>query len=439
MSRPAVVALAFFVGGCGFLPDWLGAREGPPLPGTRISALTTKSAIQPDPSISDVAVRLPPPVPIPEWPQSGGYANHAMHHIEVPGRLDPVWRANIGKGRSVDRRMLVTPVVAQGMVFTFDATGSVTAFDAVSGAFIWGYGMVPEAESSDAFGGGIAYGGGRLYVATGVGEVIALDAAQGGEYWRVSVGSPIHAPPTLSDGRLFVVTFDNQLFALDAGDGRELWSHRGFEEQSRLLGAASPAATSSLIVAAYSSGELVALRPDNGRVAWRDELAFGARLGALASLGDIQGNPVIDRDRVYAISHAGRLVAINLRTGDRLWDQEIGGVQTPWIAGDFLFVLGTDGDLLCLSRRDGRIRWVRVLPRYKNPEDREDPIFWSGPILVSNRLIVVGSHGVVYSVSPYSGRVLGQIALPGNIELPPVVAGDTVYVVTNDGELIALR
>ncbi len=148
---------------------------------------------------------------------------------------------------------------------------------------------------------------------------------------------------------------------------------------------------------------------------------------------------MIVRDRVYAVSHAGRLVAINLRTGDRLWERDIAGVQTPWIAGDFLYVLATDGDLVCLSRRDGRIRWVRVLPRYEDPEDRTGPIFWSGPVLVSDRLIVVGSHGVALSVSPYTGRVLGKIDLPGDIELPPVAAGDTVYVITDDGDLVALR
>jgi outer membrane protein assembly factor BamB len=162
-------------------------------------------------------------------------------------------------------------------------------------------------------------------------------------------------------------------------------------------------------------------------------------MGASSVLSDINGSPVIDRDRVYAVSFSGRLVAISLRTGDRLWDQEVSGVQTPWIAGDFLFLLTTDGDVLCLSRRDGRIRWVNSLPRFEDPEDREGPIYWTGPILVSDRLIVVGTNGQAVSISPYSGRLLGQIELPDGVDIPPAVANGTVYVFTNEGDLVALQ
>ncbi len=439
MRCACACALALFLGGCDIVPDWLGEAEAPPLTGERISLVALERAPRADPRIADLQVRLPPPTINYDWPQAGGYADHAMHHIAVPGSLVRVWRADIGEGGSDERRLLATPIIAAGRVYTLDAVGRVSAFEAASGRRLWRVGVVPEDEEDDALGGGLVYGRGLVYAATGAGEIVALDAASGGEVWRASMDAPVRAAPTLSEGRLFVVTYDNRLIVLNAGDGRELWTHSGFTETAQLLGAASPAVANGIVVAAFSSGELFALRTDDGRVAWSDTLAARRRVGALALLNDITGNPVIDRDRVYAVSHAGRLVAIDLRTGDRLWDQEISGLQTPWIAGEFLFVVTTDGDVLCLSRRDGRIRWVRSLPRYDDPEDRTGPIFWSGPILVSDRLIVVGSHGEAISVSPYTGRVLGRLEMPGDIELAPVVANGTIYILTNEGELVALR
>ncbi len=438
-SHIASVGLALVLGGCAILPDWLGDPEEPPLPGERISVLSLERRPEPDPRIADLQVRLPRPWRNPEWPQVGGYANHAMHHIEVPGPLAQAWVADVGEGASDDRRLLATPVVGGGLVFTFDAAGRVSVFDAETGRRHWRVATLPEDEEDDAFGGGVAYDGGRLYVATGAGEVICLDARSGAEVWRVAVGAPIRAAPTVSEARVFVVTYDNQLFALNAGNGSLLWTHSGIAEGAQLLGAPSPAVAGGIVIAAYSSGELFALRADSGRVAWTDTLVFGTPTGSLAALGDINGNPVIDRDLVFAVSYAGRLVAVKLRDGARVWEQDISGVQTPWIAGDFLFVLTTEGDVLCLSRRDGRIRWVRPLPRYEDPEDREDLIFWSGPILVSDRLIVVGSHGEAISISPYSGRVLGRLGLPGETDLAPVVANGTIYILTNDAELVALR
>ncbi len=133
------------------------------------------------------------------------------------------------------------------------------------------------------------------------------------------------------------------------------------------------------------------------------------------------------------------MVAIDIRTGERIWDQDIAGVQSPWIAGDFLFVLTTANDLVCLSRREGRIRWVRALPRYEDEEDREDPIQWLGPVLASDRLILVSSDGRAVAISPYTGKMLGMLDLSGGATVAPVVAGNTLYVLTKDAQLTAWR
>jgi len=132
-------------------------------------------------------------------------------------------------------------------------------------------------------------------------------------------------------------------------------------------------------------------------------------------------------------------VAIDLRTGDRVWEQDIGGVHMPWVAGDYIYVLSDDGDLICLTREDGRVRWVRALPRYGDEEDKSDPESWSGPVLASDRLIVVSSSGEAFSVSPYTGAPLGKTDFPDGVYINPVVAGKTLYVVTDNADLIALR
>jgi outer membrane assembly lipoprotein YfgL len=432
------IALSLLVGACSSLTDWFGEAQETPLPGERISVVALEQSPEPDPRIADLQVRLPAPEMNSAWPQGGGYPSHAMQHLMASGPLAAAWRADIGDGASDDHELMSTPIVAEGKVYAIDAGGHLSAFEAESGKRLWRVDTLPE-EDDDAMGGGIAFDNGRVFVTSGAGEIVAFDAKDGVEIWRASVGTPIRSSPTLSDGRVFAVTYDNQLFALDAASGGELWTNSGIAEPAQLLGSPSPAVAGGVVVVAYSSGEIIALRADNGRVVWSDALAFGRRTGAMASLNDINGSPVIDGDRVYAISLAGHLVAIDLRSGDRLWDQEVSSVQTPWIAGEFLFVLTTDGDIVCLSRRDGRIRWVRSLPRYEKPDKRSDPIFWSGPILVSDRLIVAGTDGEALAISPYDGQVVANIAIPGATELAPVAADGSVYVVTDSGVLVALR
>lgn len=440
MRRAAIlIATLLILGSCDFLPDYFGRPEAPPLPGERISILALENRPKADPQLADLQVRLPRPYRNRNWAQFGGVASHAMHHLEAPGALKPAWRQSVGEGASDDRRLIAQPIVADGRVLTFDAMSVIRMFAASDGRSLWRRATLPEDEVDDAYGGGLAVGGGRIFASTGAGEVIAFDIKTGEEAWRTDVGVPIRSAPTLAAGRVFVITYDNQLFALDRGDGAVAWSHAGIAETAQILGAPSPAVGSGIVIAAYSSGELFALRADNGRVIWSDALAFGRRTGALAGLSDINGSPVIDRDAVYAISRAGRLVALDLKSGERIWEQDIAGVQMPWVAGDFLYILTTDGDVLCLSRKDGRIRWVRPLPRYEEPGDVTNPILWTGPVLVSDRLLVVGSNGMALSISPYTGDILGRLEMPSGVTLAPIVADGTVYILADDADLIALR
>jgi outer membrane protein assembly factor BamB len=153
----------------------------------------------------------------------------------------------------------------------------------------------------------------------------------------------------------------------------------------------------------------------------------------------IRGHPVVDRGVVYAVSHSGRLVAIDLRTGAQIWERAIGGSETPWVVGDFIYVVSNQGDLYCLTRLGGRVRWIQPLPRYEDPEDREGLIKWFGPILAGDRLMVVNNFGEVLSISPYTGKFLSKLELPDPLSVPPVVAGGSIFFLSDDADLIVYR
>jgi outer membrane protein assembly factor BamB len=194
-----------------------------------------------------------------------------------------------------------------------------------------------------------------------------------------------------------------------------------------------------VVVAAYTSGDLLAFDVVTGRSLWSDNLAGRTGGNAVAALTDIRGRPVIDRDRVIAIGNGGVMAAIDLTRGGRIWDNGLGGTQMPWVAGDFIYLITSTSEVVCLTREDGRIKWVQSLPQFEDMEDKEDPIYWSGPVLVEDRLLVTGSSGVALAFSPYTGKLMGKQTLPDRSHLPPVVANKTIYVLSDDADLIALR
>ena len=440
MRWPRVVYLLPILGltACG--DGFFGVtEEGPPLPGTRIAIMALDRAVDADPRIANLPIQLPPPVENSLWPQEGGGPTHAAYHLALVAEPKQAWRVDVGAGSYDDSFILAQPLVLQDRVIAMDGRALVGAYDIKSGRRLWRVDLARPEEADGYFGGGIAYADGRLFVTTGFGGAFALDPEDGRVLWSEALPAPMRAAPTVSGGRVFVITVDNKLFALDAGDGRRLWEHAGLEETTSLLGAASPAVAGSTVVVPYSSGELYSLLVENGRVLWSESLSAVNRVDPVADLGQIRGQPVTDRGLVLAVSHSGRLVAIDLARGARAWDLDVGGVQTPWVAGDFVYLVTNGGQVVCLVRRSGRVRWVTSLARFEDEEDKDDPIQWYGPVLAGERLILLGSNQEMKFLSPFTGEVLATESLPAPAAVAPVVAGGALYILTASADLIALR
>jgi outer membrane protein assembly factor BamB len=362
-----------------------------------------------------------------------------MHHMRVGKALQERWNISIGQGSSDEERLMAQPIVAEDRLYTMDSETVISAFNIKNGDEIWSSEITPKEEDDDLINGGLAYENGKVFATTGFGQVVALEAKSGKVLWRRNVGAPMRSAPTARGNRVFAITVTNKLFALHGQTGAVLWTHSGIEEVTNLLGGGSPAVDSGVVVAPYSSGELVALKVENGQELWADSLSGVRRGSASTTLSTIRGRPIIDRGIVFAISNSGQFAAINLRTGRRIWERPIGGIESPWIAGEYLFVLSNNTDLIALGRLNGRIYWVTALPKWEDPEDREGKITWTGPILASDRLIVAGSTGEAMSLSPYNGRTLGKVDMPDGVTISPIVAKDSLLFLSEDAELVSYR
>jgi outer membrane protein assembly factor BamB len=433
------LALALLLAGCG-IGELFGGAEEVPLPGERVPVMLLERQLTPDPGLADLPIRLPPPVVNPDGPQSGGVPSHAMHHLAANDDLRLAWSVSIGSGASGESQLLARPVVAEGRVYTMDAEGVISAFEVETGRRAWQ--LVPQdLDPGDGLlGGGLAYNGGWLFATMSTGEVLGINAGSGTEIWRQALTLPLRAAPAIADGRVMVVSADNQLYALDGQSGRPTWRHAGFFEGTGLLGGPSPAVADGVVVVPYSSAEVFGLRLDNGRPLWSDTVQRPRRTEALAQINDIDGYPVIEGDQVYVAGYGGQMAAIDLRRGIRVWDLDLGSTQGPWVAGEFIYALTTRGEVVCLLRENGRIRWVSPLPRLTDPDDpASEPITWSGPLPVGDRLLIAGSIAEALSVSPYNGEILGRLNLPGPVLTPPVAAGGRVFFLTENAELLAYR
>ena len=243
----------------------------------------------------------------------------------------------------------------------------------------------------------------------------------------------------VADGSVYVISQDNQIFALKAADGTTAWSNAAALEVAGVFGNGSPAVDRGTVVAGFSSGELNAYRYENGRMVWQDALSRTSISTGVGSLSDIDADPVIANGMVYALGQGGRMVALDLTSGQRVWELNMAGIATPWVAGDWLFAVNDKAQLIAVQRMTGKIRWINQLPRWEKEKKKTGPISYYGPVLAGDRLIVAGSNGALINVNPTNGSFQSQTNAGGGVRFQPVVAGGTLYLLTDEGRLLAYR
>ncbi|HET9811508.1 MAG TPA: PQQ-binding-like beta-propeller repeat protein [Sphingomicrobium sp.] len=440
LNTPVVAiltAIALATGGCSIFSK---SKPTTPVLGERISVLSTESDVSVDPATAALPMSLPAPVANADWTQSGGNAAKAMGHVALAPSISQAWTASIGQGTTLASRLAASPIVANGRIYAIDTRATVSAYDARTGASVWRtqFGTVKGNEEA-LFGGGIAFANGRIYATNGLGFVAALDASNGGIVWQVRPGGPLRGSPTAAGDALYVMSQDNQIYSLKLEDGSTNWSQAASLEIAGVFGVASPAFARGTIVAGFSSGELNAYRYENGRIVWQDALARTSIRTSVSSLSDIDADPVIDNGQVIAIGQGGRMVALELNSGQRQWELNLAGIATPWVAGDWVFVVTSDAKLIAIARNNGKVRWITQLPQFRHAKSKSGPIGYYGPILAGNRLVVASSGGALIFVDPTAGGVLGQSNVGSRISLPPVVAGSTLYLLDDQAQLHAFR
>lgn len=376
-----------------------------------------------------------------DWAQPVGSPAFRTNHPALSAAPQLIWSADIGAGDARKQRITADPVVGDGRVYTLDSSARVTA-TTTGGATVWSRDLTPEFDrEGQASGGGLTYAGGRVYVALGFGFVAALDAATGDEIWRQKLEATGSGAPTVSGDLVYLVAGDDTGWAINKDSGRIAWQIGAAQSVTNVLGAPSPAVADDLAVFAFGSGDVQAVFRRGGLRRW-DSAVVGQRQGrALSTVSDITAAPLIDKGRIYVGNQSGRMVALSLGGGQRLWTAKEGAVGTIWPAGDSVFAITDLNELVRLSAEDGSRIWGVKLPKFtkERPKKRAQIFAHYGPVVAGGRVLVLSNDGQMRSFDPRDGSLLNMVAIPGGATTAPAIAGGTLYVVNTKGQLLAFR
>lgn len=420
----------------------VGCSQDLILEGERLD-LRALSEVQDPPEADNrsAPISLPAMVAHSDWTHRNGSPTHAITHPALGSSLTPVWSARIGEGDGRRHRISAEPVVAGDRIFTLDSRATVSA-TSTEGATLWQRDITPPyARRDDASGGGLAFGAGRLFVTSAFGLLVAFDPATGEELWRQRFDAPVTAAPTVAGDRVHVVSSDSALWQIDVRTGRVLWQSAGIPPVAMMVGGAAPAVTDRLALYPTPAGDLTAVLRDSGIEIWSNRIAGQRITDAQSRVTDITGDPVVVGNVVYVGNQTGRVVALDLDTGQQRWSARDGAYGPVWPVGGSLFHLSDHNTLVRLDAATGERIWSVALPGWRDLRERRRAEIFAhyGPVLAGGRLIVASNDGLIRSFDPVSGEVLASVEVPRGASSAPVVAGRTLYVVSSDGLLHAYR
>jgi outer membrane protein assembly factor BamB len=235
------------------------------------------------------------------------------------------------------------------------------------------------------------------------------------------------------------VTQNDLLLTFDAAAGTAGWRFVGkvTDSPTSVAVTGAPAFDSGIFVAGFSSGTLAALDAASGTPIWEQSFASSFGQASPLDFSDIVAAPVIAGGVVYAIGLGKTMLAIDLRSGAKVWERDTAGNQTICAAGGFVFVLNTAQTLAAIHADDGLVCWTTQMPDYVNEKKKKKPIAWTGPVMVNSLLLFTSDHGEMAFVDPVSGAMTSRAKIAAPADLAPIAAGGILVMLTRDATLTA--
>ena len=409
-----------------------GCSEKEPLRGTRENILSSEGVGDLENSIDKSPVIVDEEIANVTFPQPYMNAAHCYAPLKFSVSATKQWSAKLDFEATKSIKMLAAPIVADGKVFCVDAGGIVYAFNAKTGDEIWRR-SVTIAGKDGQTGAAIAYDGGRLIVSSCFSECFSLKAKTGAINWRIKLPAACKGDSiTISDGRVFLMCSNSTLQVVDIDNGKLLWTHSGITSDSVFLGGAGVAVADGVAYFAYPSGEIFALLVETGAPIWESAFPKFSISNAAQAFTHPKASPVVKDGVVYFVAANEQTAAYNAKTGERLWIKDYGGIQTPIVSGNSIFVFNSRSELVCLNRLTGNLRWKSIL-------DSQNKHDWYGMILLKNHILTVSPEGNIAFVSVKNGKIEKLEATGEAVAVNPIVADSKLYILSNDGEISAYK
>lgn len=305
--------------------------------------------------------------------------------------------------RIATAEIIAQPVMAKNIIYVLDKRAYVSAYSLKEQKLLWRTDSAAHNLDRITSKGGILYSNGKLYISNGSRHLVILDAATGDELMRKEYPDILKTKPVITANQLLIAqTISNQLIAYNLKESKFTWIQEGGEEIISTSNQVAPTLYNDSILASYSSGEIVYLDAQEGKVKWRYNLIESYNVGTPGfEPAVIVTPPIIQGDYAYFATSNNKLVKIDLNNGAPVWQKEAEAIQTMELVGDYLLITNNARQVAIIDEHNGQVNWVGELISSKEKKYVTiPPILTQKPFISQENgqfiINIVASNGELY-------------------------------------------
>lgn len=335
--------------------------------------------------------------------------------------LGTAWRASVGEAGDY----VFFPALYGNSVFAAGHDGKIARFEADTGRTVW------TVDAGKKLTGGVGAGEGIVVVGTPEAQLLAFDEGDGHPLWQARLSGEILSAPAILNDVVVVRTGDGRLYGLDAHDGKRKWTYLRPNPALTLRSYAGALVERGAVFSGFAGGKLAALDLGTGAVGWEANVALPHGVTELERIADITSTPVADSGQIYAVAYQGRVVSIDIPSGNIVWARDMSSFSGLAVDGYNVYVSDAKGAVVALDRASGASMWK---------QDKLTARQLSAPAVLGRYVVVGDLEGYVHFLSRDDGSFAGRIATDGSpIRARPLDIGGGVLVQTSKGGLYVIR
>ncbi len=395
--------------------------------GEKIEVFFPSSSLAVDPLLEGVAVFLPRAEENSVWPLNKGN----LKVVSWDGDISPTWKVKLGAPQGV-AHFTVPPLISEGKVYVLDGQWVLHVLDLKTGKRLWKKSLLTRKEDESlVFSGGISKEEDILYVSTGLGDLFAL-TEEGETIWVYKDTTPVRSAPVIGETMVVIALISGKTLALDKKTGEKQWTNLAPVKPLMFYPQKFPVFAEGVFLVPASSSHLLALEEKTGNLLWSTPVAGERSLKTeLEQIANVVGMPVVERDKVFVLGNRHVVMALDILSGIPRWSLDIGSYYGPWYAGNTLFFVTEENQLVALSS-EGKVRWVSQIPL----QEGKTRLIWMGPVLVDSKLFLLSHMGSLLVVDGQNGKILQEHELTSSVYLAPMFAEGKMLVINNRGYVL---